>query len=76
MYLKYMYFNYLYFNNTPTLLMCCAPVRIFLTAPSLQSSEMHIEARQSLESIGRAQEVSFEFRAKYSLGEGIGDMRG
>jgi len=48
--------------------------------PSLQSSEVHYEvhneARQSLESIGRAEEVSFEFGAKDSFGEGIADMRG
>ena len=43
--------------------------------PSLQSSEVHIEARQSLEYLGRAEEVSFEFRVKDSLGDGIADMK-
>jgi len=32
-----------------------------LIVPSLQSSEVHIEVGQSLESIGRVEEVSFEF---------------
>ena len=31
---------------------------------------------KSLESIGRAEEVSLQFRAKGSLSEGIVDMRG
>ena len=35
-----------------------------LIVPSLQSSEVHIEARQSLWSIGGAEEVSFELKAK------------
>jgi len=35
---------------------------------------VHIEARKSLESIGRAEEVSFELRAKDRLGERIADM--
>jgi len=43
--------------------------------PSLQSTEVHNEAGQSLESIGRAEEVSFEFKVKDSLSEGIADMR-
>ena len=43
---------------------------------SFQSSEVHIKAGQSVESIGRAEEVSFEFRVKDSLGEGTTDMRG
>ena len=38
-----------------------------LILPSLQSSEVHIEARKLLESIDRAEEVSFQFRAKDSL---------
>jgi len=37
--------------------------------PSLQSLEMHNEAGQSSESVGRAEEVSFEFRVKDILGE-------
>ncbi len=41
-----------------------------LIVPSLQSSEVHIEAGKSLESIGRAEEVSLEFRAKDNFGEG------
>ena len=43
--------------------------------PSLQSTEVHNEAGQLLESIGRAEEVSFEFKVKDSLSEGIADMR-
>jgi len=46
-----------------------------LIRPSLQSSEVHTEAGKPLESVGRAEEVSFELRAKYSLGEKIADMR-
>ena len=44
--------------------------------PSLKSSEVHNETRQSLGSIGSAEEVSFQFRAKDSLSEGFADMRG
>ena len=36
---------------------------------------MHIEAVKSLESIGRAEELSLQFIAKDSLSEGIADMR-
>ena len=36
---------------------------------------MHSEAGKSLESIGRAEEVSYELKAKDSLGERIVDMR-
>lgn len=38
-----------------------------LILPSLQGSEVYIEAEQSLESIGRAAEMSLESRAKDSL---------
>jgi len=41
--------------------------------PSVQSSEVHIGAGQSLGF--RAEEVNFEFRAKDSLSEGIVEMR-
>lgn len=51
-------------------------IRLQHDITSLQSSDAHVEARQSLESIGRAGEVSFQFRAKYSLGEVIADTRG
>ena len=37
---------------------------------------MHLEAGKSLESIGRAEEVSFEFKAKDGFSEVIVDMKG
>lgn len=47
-----------------------------LIVPSVQSSEVHIYVGQSLRSIGKAEEVSFEHRANDSLDEGIADIRG
>ena len=47
-----------------------------LILPFLQSSEVQIEAGKSFKSIGRAEEVSLQFRARDSLSEGIADMSG
>ena len=46
-----------------------------LIMPSLQSSEVHIEAGQLLRAINRLKEVSFKFRAKDSLAKRVANMR-
>lgn len=41
-----------------------------LTMPSLQSSGVHDEAKQTLGAIGRLEEVSFQLRPKDNLSVG------